>query len=613
MNIIQKYGKITSTAPDSLTTLLTFDTKGRIRRTSGGSWISARDNTIIMQEQTNNSGSSYNPIIGTKTQAGFWSMGSCGGETLYLSYDTDENYNTGNNTSSTILFPTAGRTGTIALTSDIPTSLPASDVYAWAKKSTKPSYKTSEVTEETNLYFTNQRAIDACSGTYLTGITKAMVTNALGYTPYNSTNPNEYITASGSCASATYASRLGDSSAYHTKATIDTAIAGKWTWNAADVAGVKVNNAVYADSAGSAPASDVYDWAKKSSLALEDVPDLSSKYLPLSGGTLTGEVQFNITGLAKSDICTGVIAAFKAPRIQATDLICNTITLGAASGSSSNLPLTIRKYSKVTNKNPDGITNLVNISTDGVVDISSSLRTRNFLRIDTTDYAGNYGYLKPETYVASGNTNRAVLRIGSNYGGNTNISLGAEALDAINIYRGVVGIGGTFSGDTLYQQQKNGISLAVNGNMTVNGNLVSLDGHTHTSFTSAVSFAAGLSSSANVTVTGKVSASSGFYEESDERLKSFKDPIKVDLEKLSKLRKSYFTFNNDPDNLQIGVSAQEVQSLYPELVAENENGNLTVAYDKLSVIALAAVDQLSTELNTLKDELQQIKAHLNLI
>ena len=132
-------------------------------------------------------------------------------------------------------------------------------------------------------------------------------------------------------------------------------------------------------------------------------------------------------------------------------------------------------------------------------------------------------------------------------------------------------------------------------------------------FVGSVTATGGISSGSNVTVTGKVSASSGFYEESDERLKSFKDPIKVDLEKLSKLRKSYFTFNNDPDNLQIGVSAQEIQSLYPEIVSENENGNLTVAYDKLSVIALAAVDQLSTELNTLKDELQQIKAHLNLI
>ena len=39
------------------------------------------------------------------------------------------------------------KTGTIALTSDIPTSLPASDVYAWAKASTKPAYTLDEVSD----------------------------------------------------------------------------------------------------------------------------------------------------------------------------------------------------------------------------------------------------------------------------------------------------------------------------------------------------------------------------------------------------------------------------------------------------------------------------------
>ena len=43
----------------------------------------------------------------------------------------------------------------------------------------------------------------------------------------------------------------------------------------------------YATSAGSAPASDVYAWAKKSSLALVDIPDLSSKYLSTAGGTIS--------------------------------------------------------------------------------------------------------------------------------------------------------------------------------------------------------------------------------------------------------------------------------------------------------------------------------------
>lgn len=38
------------------------------------------------------------------------------------------------------------------------------------------------------------------NSTYLTGITSSQVTTALGYTPYNSTNPNGYITSSGTAA-----------------------------------------------------------------------------------------------------------------------------------------------------------------------------------------------------------------------------------------------------------------------------------------------------------------------------------------------------------------------------------------------------------------------------
>lgn len=43
-------------------------------------------------------------------------------------------------------------TGTIALTKNIPTSLPASDVYDWAKASTKPSYSWSEINNKPSAF-----------------------------------------------------------------------------------------------------------------------------------------------------------------------------------------------------------------------------------------------------------------------------------------------------------------------------------------------------------------------------------------------------------------------------------------------------------------------------
>ena len=118
---------------------------------------------------------------------------------------------------------------------------------------------------------------------------------------------------------------------------------------------------------------------------------------------------------------------------------------------------------------------------------------------------------------------------------------------------------------------------------------------------------AGLTSNSNVTISGTCSASSGFFETSDFRLKDFKDPVKVDLDKLSKLTKAYFTFKNDPEKMHLGVSAQEIQEIYPEIVNTNEEGFLSVDYAKLSVIALTAVDELNNRLNNIEKRLAKLE------
>ena len=101
----------------------------------------------------------------------------------------------------------------------------------------------------------------------------------------------------------------------------------------------------------------------------------------------------------------------------------------------------------------------------------------------------------------------------------------------------------------------------------------------------------------------------GFYQSSDERLKTFGDNIKVDFDALSKLRKAYFTWNDNPDTTHIGVSAQEIKEIYPEIVSGDDR--LTVDYTKLSVIALAAVDELHKRKNVeLESRLAKLEAML---
>ena len=104
--------------------------------------------------------------------------------------------------------------------------------------------------------------------------------------------------------------------------------------------------------------------------------------------------------------------------------------------------------------------------------------------------------------------------------------------------------------------------------------------------------------------SNSVYATSGFYESSDERLKRVLNPVKVNLDDLSKIRKVYYLWkNSDSKDRQLGVIAQDIQKLYPELVdTDKETGFLSLAYDKLSVIALAAVDEIYDLLKNLKEE-----------
>ena len=152
--------------------------------------------------------------------------------------------------------------------------------------------------------------------------------------------------------------------------------------------------------------------------------------------------------------------------------------------------------------------------------------------------------------------------------------------------------------------------------------LTSLPSHAHDylplsggTLTNSLTLSAG-----NITVSaGSVSAKNGFFETSDERLKDIQVPLTTDLEKLSHLRKVYFNFKEDPKDTHIGVIAQDIKELYPEIVNETDEGTLNVDYSKLSVIALDAVDQLyesnkelTKKYNELEEKLNSIIKYLNL-
>ena len=84
-----------------------------------------------------------------------------------------------------------------------------------------------------------------------------------------------------------------------------------------------------------------------------------------------------------------------------------------------------------------------------------------------------------------------------------------------------------------------------------------------------------------------------FYTDSDKRLKNIIGDINLDIDKILELSLIYYTFNNDPSKKEeIGVIAQEIKEICPQIVSEDENGMLSVDYSKLSILALYCIKDL---------------------
>jgi hypothetical protein len=101
------------------------------------------------------------------------------------------------------------------------------------------------------------------------------------------------------------------------------------------------------------------------------------------------------------------------------------------------------------------------------------------------------------------------------------------------------------------------------------------------------------------------------YHASDETLKTFTGNIDINLDNLATIKKGIFYWRSDPDKISnIGVSAQTVEALYPEIVTSTD-GHLAVDYSKLSVIALAAIDKLHERITELEAQIETLKSSKN--
>jgi hypothetical protein len=107
-----------------------------------------------------------------------------------------------------------------------------------------------------------------------------------------------------------------------------------------------------------------------------------------------------------------------------------------------------------------------------------------------------------------------------------------------------------------------------------------------------------------ITATGDITA----FFTSDRNLKQNIVNIENSLDKVSKLNGVYYNWTKEAleknthlvDQKEVGVIAQDVEVVLPELVATREDGSKAVRYERLCAVLIESIKELKKEIDTLK-------------
>jgi hypothetical protein len=111
--------------------------------------------------------------------------------------------------------------------------------------------------------------------------------------------------------------------------------------------------------------------------------------------------------------------------------------------------------------------------------------------------------------------------------------------------------------------------------------------------------------SGKLTVRNDIEANAFLYS-SDQKLKTNIKTLTNALDKVLSLRGVVFNWKKDGTK-NVGLIAQEVEEVYPELVEINEEGMKSVAYGNLVPVLIEAIKEQQKEIDALKAEIEKLK------
>jgi hypothetical protein len=281
-------------------------------------------------------------------------------------------------------------------------------------------------------------------------------------------------------------------------------------------------------------------------------------------GSLTGNVTGNVTGSA------GTVTS-----ISGNTLTSSQITAGLG-------------FTPYNSSNPGGYTNNTGTVT-GVIAGSyltgGTITTSGILSVDATS-----ANTASKVVVRDGGGNFSAGTITAVLNGNASTATTLQTARAIN--------GVSFNGSADITVHSAGTGIGISG--TTVTNLLA---------TSGGAIGGAITVSGSITATGEITA---YF--SDARLKTNVEPIIDPISKVMNLRGVTFRPNQTAldlgitDREEVGVIAQEVEAVLPQLVVESGyEGYKTVKYDKLTALLIEAVKNQQVQIDELKQEIKRLK------
>ncbi len=209
------------------------------------------------------------------------------------------------------------------------------------------------------------------------------------------------------------------------------------------------------------------------------------------------------------------------------------------------------------------------------------------------------------------------VKLGGTLTGSTTINLGTQQLTFNSVSSSqpiAFEIGASSNFKIFYNETSNAFSLEGNTGNALFHKSVTISEGLRVSGTGIDISAGGLDVNGNSVFTNDLTVNGNFYNPSDKRLKRDVETLSGVMDRINQIRGVHFEFINQEKyatGQQIGVIAQELQQVYPELVATGDDGFLKVNYTQLTAVLLQGMKEQQQQINELKERVNQQEQRLD--